>query len=334
MGFFGLDIGSNSIKVIELAHEGEKWRLVAAGIAASPMGGLVSQSEKAYVAVAEQIKKLVLDAKITQKNVVCSIPEQAVYTRIVKFPPLTDSEIASAIEWQLESYIPIPKKDAIYDHQIVLRNEQNVEVLLIASPRGVVEKYMKVLELSGFVPLAIETELVALARSIAPPGKRSLIVDFGASSADMAVVVNKQLMFSRSVQTGGEALTRAVAQGIGVAEIQAEEYKKTYGLTSGKLEGKVKQAIDPVVSLFIDEVKKTIAYWYSDHREQVIEIVALSGGTSGLPDFVGVAANLLGIEVTIGNPFSLINRDPRLDKNLLPYAPLYAIAAGLAMRPE
>lgn len=331
---FGLDIGSHSVKVVQLAKEGEKWRLLAAGLAPTPSPGIASESEKAHIAVAEAIKKLLNDAKITERNVVFALPEAEVYTRLVSFPPLTEAEVASAIEWQVESYIPIPKKDAIYDHQIVNKTEKGVEVLLVASPKLIVSKYMKVLDLVSLNPLAAETELIALSRSIAPVNKRCLVVDFGASSTDIAVAVNKQVMFSRSFPTGGEAFTRAVAQGIGVQVPQAEEYKKTYGLTETQLEGKVKQSIEPVVSVFIDELKKAIAYWANDHPNEPVETAVLSGGSAGLPALVPILTNKLGIEVTIGDPFATVLKDERVAKSLASYAPLYAIAVGLAMRIE
>lgn len=332
MATFGIDIGTSSIKVVQLERDGKVWRLVSAGIAPTPPPGMLGQSDRDLTSVAQVIKKLLLDAKISEKNAAVSLPESNVYTRLVSFPLLTEQEIASAVGWQIEGYIPISKKNAVYDHQIVYKDEKGVEVLIIAVPKAVVVKYMKVLQFSGLNPIAIETELLALSRAIAPLDKRSLIVDFGAVSTDVAVIVGGQLMFSRSISTAGQALTRAVAQGIGVESRQAEEYKKTYGLVPEKLEGKVAAALDPVVRVVVDEIKRALGFWREDHPDLVVEEVLVSGGTVGLPSLVSLLTQALGIEVTVGNPFANVKLDPSTQKSINPFSPLYAIAVGLAKR--
>lgn len=329
---FGLDIGSSSIKVVSLRKNQGAWKLVAAGMAATPSPGLASDSEKVLTAISQSIIKLVNDAKINEKNVVFALPENYVYTRTVNFPPLTDTEIDSAIEWQIESYIPIPKKDAVYDHQIISRSEKSVEVFIVASAKRIVDKYTSVIQMANLAPIAVETELIALSRSVAVPNRRCLILDFGSSTLDIAIVLNKQVVFSRSIPTGGEALTRAIAQAIGVQPAQAEEYKRTYGLSGSQLEGKVKQAVAPLLGGILDELKKAISFWKSDHPDFPIETIIVSGGTSALPDLVSLLTEQLNIEVSVGDPLSNITKDPLTSKALASYAPFYSIAVGLAMR--
>lgn len=335
MPAFGLDIGSHSIKAVELVREGENFRLVAAGITASPPKGMAPENEAELLQVSEAIKRLVTDTKISVRNVVVALPESQVFARPVKFPPLTDAEIASAIQWEAEQYIPIPASDAVIDYQIIGRKQDTTgetSVLLVAAPKALVEKYMKVVKNAGLNPVAVETELIALSRSIAPPDKTALIIDFGARSTDIAVCVNRQLVFSRSFPTAGEAITRAVAQGLAVEAGQAEEYKRAYGLAAGRLEGKVRVAIDPIFKVIEDELKKAIQYWISEQQGSQINVVVLSGGTAGLPEVSTSLAQALGMEVTIGDPFAQIVKDAELAKSLAGYSPLYAIAVGLAQR--
>lgn len=328
----GIDIGVSSIKVVQVAKDGNAWKLIAAGIAPTPPPGLVSDLPRDLTSVAEALTKLLADAKITEKNAVLSLPEEKVYTRLVSFPPLSDQEVASAVGWQIEGYIPISKKDAIYDHQIVEKTDRGVLVLIIASPKVVIQKYMKVLELANITPVAIETELLALARSVAPQKKRVVVIDFGATTTDIAVVVDNKLMFSRSVGTAGQALTRALARGIGVEEIRAEEYKKTYGLSEDRLEGKVKEILSPLILGIADEIKKAIGYWRQDHENLMIETVILSGGTTALPSLSPILASSLGIEVSVGNPFWNVALNENSKKSLSPFAHLYGVAVGLAER--
>jgi type IV pilus assembly protein PilM len=333
----GIDIGSKTIKIVELTKEGNAFRLNGSGIVgyqgASPEH---AKDEKELVAVANVIRKLHKDAKISSREVVIGLPEPQVFTRTIKFPPLTDQEISSAVKWEAEQYIPIPLNEAIIQHTIIERRENltppEVAVLLIAAPRAMVEVYVRAVTLAGLNVVAVETELMSLARSLAPEGQTVLLVDFGARSTDIAVVKNGMLSFTRTIPTAGEAFTRAVAQNLGVELSQAEEYKRAYGLSGSQLEGKIKGALDPVFRMVVDEMKKAIHFYQTEEKGEAPRSIVLAGGTAGMPEAISILTKLMGIEVVIGNPFAKVALDPEVARTLMPYAPLYAISVGLAMR--
>ncbi|MBI3443678.1 type IV pilus assembly protein PilM [Candidatus Woesebacteria bacterium] len=335
----GLDIGSKTIKVVELVRDGDKYTLKSAGIVGyvgQPMESISPENEKELVNLVEAIKKLFKNTKVSSKDVSVALPESQVFTRPIKFPMLTDQEVSAAVKWEAEQYIPIPVKEAVVQHQILERREDTsppeVLVLLVASPRVLVEKYIKVLNMAGLNPTVIETELMSLVRSLAPAGQTVLLIDFGARSTDLAIAKDRALAFSRSIQTAGEAFTRAVAQSLSITPKQAEEYKRTYGLSGTQLEAKVKSAIDPVFRIVVDEIKKAVHFYQTEEKGEAPSSIILSGGTAGLPEAVSYLTKLLGSEVIIGNPFSKIYVDSDTLKNLSAYAPLYSIAAGLALR--
>lgn len=335
----GLDIGTKTVKVVELKKENDKFILSGAGVVGYSGTDIAHiQDEKGLVDLASVIKKLWKDAGINSKDVAIALPESQVFTRAISFPVLTDQEIASAVKWEAEQYIPFPIAEAIVQHQIIERRESStppgVLVLLVASPRVLIEKYIKLLTMAGLNALAVETELVSLVRAVAPVNQTAIIADFGASSTDIAIAKNGQLVFSRSIPTGGEAFSRAVAQGLGINQTQAEEYKKTYGFETTKLEGKVGVALDPVFRIISEEIKKSISFYQSDEKGEMPTSLILTGGTSGLPDATTKLTKALGIEVSIGNPFTRISMDATVAKNLVAYAPLYPIAVGLAMRTD
>src|SRR5258708_3678148 len=137
----GIDIGSKTIKVVELSHEGGIATLKSAaviGIKDASIEKMADETE--FVNLASKIKKLFQDAKISSKEVYIALPESQVFTRSIKFPPLTDQEIASAVKWQAEEIIPIPIKEAIFQHIILERRETaqppEVLVLVVAAPRA------------------------------------------------------------------------------------------------------------------------------------------------------------------------------------------------------
>jgi type IV pilus assembly protein PilM len=333
----GINIGSKTIKIVEIEKQGGGFALNASGIVGFS-GTTVDKmvDEKEMASLGQIIKKLHSEAGVSSEDVVLSIPEPLVFTRTIKFPLLTDNEIASAVKWEAEQYIPIPLNEAIVQHTILTRNEKatppEVLVLLVAAPRTIVGKYTKVVQMAGLNPIAVETELIALTRSLAPPDKTVLLVDLGATSTNIAISKMGLLSFSRSIPIAGDAFTRAVSQGLGVTPQQAEEYKKTYGLTPTQLEGKIKGILDPVLALVVDEIKKAISYYLTDEKGETPAALIVTGGTSAIPEIVSTLSKLIGMEVLVGNPFAKLKVDPETANKLAPYAPLYSVAVGLALR--
>ncbi len=335
----GLDIGTKTVKIVEIQKDGASYSLSASGIvgfSGSPVEK--TTDDKSLSALAQIVKKLHDEAGVSSRDVVISIPEQAAFTRTVAFPLLTDAEIASAVKWELEQYIPIPAQEAISQHVVLERDEKSsppqVIVLLVAAPRVLVEKYTRLITLAGLNPVAVETELIALTRAVAPMDKTSLLMNIGAGSTAFAIAKNGQLSFSRTIPIAGDAFTRAVSQSLGVPLAQAEEYKKTYGLSTDQLEGKVKAALDPVLRLIVDEIKKAISFYTTEQKGEPPATIQISGGGSGMPQIITGLTEMLGIEVSIANPFGKVSLDAETAKKLAPYAPLYSVAVGLALREE
>jgi type IV pilus assembly protein PilM len=331
----GLDIGSKTIKIVELVKEGQRFKLKGSGIV-TYSGRRIEQikDDKELASLSEIIRKLHKEAKISTKEVAIALPESRVFTKMISFPLLTDAEIASAVKWEAEQHIPIPIQEAIVQHQIVERREDltppRVSVLLVAAPRSLVEKYVGVVQVAKLSVVAVETGLISLVRALAPKDQTVLLVDFGAISTDIAIAARGKLSFSRSIPTAGEAFTRAVVQSFNVEYGQAEQYKKTYGLSGEQLEGKIKAALEPTVRMVVDEIKKAIHFYQSEEKGEAPTSVILSGGTAEMPEMISYLSQALGIEVVVGNPFTDIVVESQADKKLVSFAPLYSIAVGLA----
>jgi type IV pilus assembly protein PilM len=331
----GIDIGSKTIKIVELEKEGKGFKLAASG-AVGYQGVFPAQAkdDKELTAVADIVRKLHKEAHIRSKEVAIALPEALVFTRTVKFPPLTDQEIASAVKWEAEQYIPIPATEAIIEHEIVERSEGaqgGVTVLLVASPRALVEKYIKLIQSAGLTTVGVETEALAVCRSLAPLTGTVLLLDFGAVSTDVVIAKDGAVRFSRSIPTAGEAFTRALSQSLGIEYQQAEAYKKTYGL-SEDLEGKVKASLAPVFNVVVEEVKKAIHFYQTEEKGEAPGSVIVSGGTSSMPEAISTLTSLLGIEVIVGNPFAKVTVDASASKSLANFSSLYSVAVGLALR--
>lgn len=337
MVFFGLDIGSHNLKIAQVQKSGDKARLIAFGSAPAPPRGLLSEAETDLTALAEVIKKLHQEAKIGTRKVAATLPEDKVFTKVVTFPKLSEEELKSAMKWEAEQYVPVPLEEITLDYQIVGQIKEGamekMEVLLVAAPKRLMEKLLKVLRVAGLTPVALETEILALARSLlVPDSEANLLVDLGARATDMAIIEAGQVVLTRSIPTAGEALTRAVASELNLEASQAEEYKKTYGADPKRLEGKVREAIGPVLEAVVKEMEKAIKFYQSTKKKQVKRVI-LAGGTAGLPDVVSLLAQKLSVEIQVGDPFVRLEKDEEiLAKIPAGEAHLYAPAIGLALK--
>jgi type IV pilus assembly protein PilM len=359
----GLDIGFSSIKVVALSHQSNPAKLISLGTIASPQPGIISDSDTELEAVAGAIKKLLDAAKIQTKEVIAALPESKVFTRVIDdLPLLNDQELASAIRYASEEFIPMPIAEVNLNWQVISREKFNQNnqhpqtplspldkpnatsgkggrtvVFVVASPRNIVNKYLKVLSLASLKPAALETEIIASTRALVgnnPFSPTTLVVQLGATTTDFAVVSRGLILLTRSISTGGVSLTRAIAQQFNFELTQAEEYKKVYGLLSDQLEGKVFQTLRPIVDVIKDETKRVIQAFQTKNAQNQIKRVVLSGGGAKLPGLVIYLANNLGLEVQEADPWYFVAKDKALAPRLAADASLYSVAVGLALRED
>ena len=334
----GLDIGSFSIKVVSLSKKGVGYRLEAIGIALNPQGARPGDDEESQRRVVEATKKLLSDTKLSGSKSAFALSESQVYTKVMEMPVLSDSELASAIHWEAEQYIPVPLDQVNIDYEIISRPEKGsggdkMEVLLVAAPKKAVLRLVEFAGKCGVEVVSLETEMIAVMRAIVRDeagAAPTMLVHIGASSMDISVVLQGMLLLTHSIESGGVALTRSLTNELGLEFAQAEEYKRSYGLDPSQLEGKVRDALRPIVDRSLMDVKKTLQYYNSGHQEAPIKRVVLSGGSALLPGLVSYMAEFLGIEVVLGNAFSEIEPSPNA---AIPNDTVsFATAVGLAMK--
>lgn len=334
----GLDIGSHSIKLVEIGRQKNEAVLVVAGSVPTPPKALAGAAPEDIEAIAKVVQKLWKEAGAKTKNVNIALPESQVFTRVIEVPELSPRELTSAIKWEAEQYIPLPLDQVTVDFTILRSAKETgtnkMDVLLVASPKTLVEKYVTILEYADLIPVAVETEIIAASRALirsAGTVRTVMMVSLGAQTTDLAIARNGILSFTRSISAGGAALSRAVAQSFGFELPQAEEFKRTYGLEKDKLEGKILTSVKPIMDTIIAEVKRAVAFYQEKYKEEQVGVVILSGGTAKVPGMVVYVAENLGIEVQIANPWLGIVREERF-RVLEAEGPVFSVAVGLALR--
>ena len=334
---FGLDIGRSFIKVAQGENRGGKKYLAAASLVVTPGGGIQSESAVELSKISDSIRSCVGLAKIRADRCVVSLVESQVVSRLIQMPPLTDKELAAAIKWEAEQYIPLPIREVILHYQVVVRPavaDQNnkMDVLLVAAPKRVAEKYLNIVKNAGLRVEAMETESQALVRALTKPGDPpTLIVSMGALSTELVVAQEGHILFTRSIATGGANLTRAIIAEFNLPQKQAEEYKQTYGILEDKLSGKVAALLKPILDIVIGEVLKAIEFYRSRHAEAQVTRVVICGGGAFLPGLSKFLVERTSLEVSLGDSWADFVKEG-LVTTLAGQGSVYAVATGLAMR--
>lgn len=338
----GLDIGFSSIKVVVLSND-KIPKLISLGQIASPQPGIISDSDLDLEAVATAIKNLMHEIGASDDNVIIALPESKIFTRVIyDLPFLTNEELSQAIKYAAEEFVPLTIDQVNLNYQVIFRSAQKgpdsrTVVFVVATPKTLVEKYLKVLNMAALKPLAIETELIAAARALVgnnPYSPPTLIVQFGSTTTDFAVFADNLVLLTRSISTGSVALTRTIAQSFSFDLTQAEEYKKVYGILADQLEGKQYTILKPILDVIVTETKRVIQSQEIQNPQRPIKRVVLTGGGAKLPGLVVFMADALGLEVQEADPWVSIEKDPALKQKLLSDAPLYTVAVGLALRDD
>lgn len=331
----GLDIGTTSLKLVGLRPAGQGHEVIGMAIAANPIGRIIADNNDQRVKLVTVIKDLVRGVPAAEKRLRVGLAESQVYTRVIQMPILSDSELASAIRWEAEQHVPVPIADVQLDYSVLSRPEKGIregtmDVLLVAARRLTVGQVADLIELTSLELVGIETGLLAAIRALSssadPP---TLLIHIGASSSDFAVMSGGKLILTYSVPTAGSALTRSIELELGLPVAQAEQYKRSYGLSEKLLEGRVRSALLPVFTSIMQEAKKAINSYESTVRGNKIQRVILSGGGALLPGIsADIAAELSVSEVIMGNPFYGMAMKNQL--KLPAEYPVYSAAVGLA----
>lgn len=338
---FGLDIGTHSIKAVQLGGQAARPVFIAAGQVPTPQQAQNRESsEEDIKAIADTVKKLHQEAHISTDKVVTALPESQIFTRVVELPNLSDKEVQSAIQWEAEQYVPIPMNEVRLDWQILSRpkskgTSEKVEVLLVAAPKTLITKYLSIIKAAGLNAVSLETEITAVVRSLVQRvegNPTTMVISIGASTTDLSIVSANRISFTRSIATGGLALARGVAQELGFEMDQATEYMKTYGLDSTQLEGKVMQSIKPIFDVVVNEIRRALAYYSGKHADVPVKRIVLTGGTAKLPGLVLYLAEALGLEVQVGNPWEGISLPSQVSQRLIQESTSYSVSVGLALK--
>ncbi len=337
--FFGLDIGSTAIRLVELHGSGPVRTLVK--YAYVPIDGkiVLSDAKSDQQRLAQTITELLNQAHMSTRNVAVGIPSQRVFTTLADFDSLPPAELAKSIKYQADSLIPTPLDESKLDWQVLGESPKEpgkVEVLLSSVPNSFIEQRLDLLEGLGLNVIAFEPDNLAMSRALLPRDVTmpQMVIDVGSKSADLVITMNGEPRLTRSIPTGVEAIVRAAAQNLNIDDKQAQQFVFKFGLSKDKLEGQIYTSIISTVDILMSEIEKSIKFFQSRYGNVQIERIIVTGGASALPEFPLYVANKFNINVEIGNSWRNVAFAPERQNELLAVANQFGVAVGLAERDE
>lgn len=335
----GIDFGTHSVKAVELSKiASDRPSLVNLGSQITPKGVINSEEEKDQKKLADVLKKLYESSGIKNKNAVMALPEFSVFTRFLEFPGVKREELKDAVYFEAKQYIPMPLNEVQLNYvPIGFNAEKNApRVLVVAAPRKVIDIYINIARNVGLDLLAIETESVAVGRTMyKSTGKKNLVIlDFGANSTDMSILSEGYLVFSQSIAIGSDALTQAVMNKFGFQYQRAEEFKRNYGVAQGVLEGKIYNVLSPIIESIMVEVRRGVEFYKNRTLSIAPSDYLLSGDGALLPGLAEYVSKSLGVQASIANPWRNISVDDKFKDIVEKSGPSYSIAIGLALKDE
>ena len=335
--FFGLDIGTTAVRLVELHNSGKSKALVK--YAYVPLDSTIAMSDAKgdQQKLAQAIKDLVEQSKVTTRNVAVGLPSQRVFTTVVDIDRLSEQEIAKTIQYQADSLIPTPMADSKIDWAVLgdsPKDKSKVEVLLTSVTNDFIEARLDMLESIGLNVIAFEPDHLAMSRAVIPfdVAAPQMVIDIGNKATDIVVSMNGAPHLARAIPTGSEAIIKAAIQNLSIDEKQAQQFVNKFGLSKDKLEGQIYNAIIGTIDILVGEIEKSIKFFQSRYPEVKIERIIMTGGASSLPDFPLYIANKFGLNVEIGNAWRNVSFPADRQNELLAASNHFGVAAGLAER--
>lgn len=332
---FGLDISDYSIEAVLLKKKAEKPTLSAVG--RTKIGsGIVEDgkilNKKDLISTLKNLTSNLQFGEIKTNKLIFSLPESKSFVHTFELPNnLAKNEIEELVQSQTAQTFPYPLTDLYLDFQI-----ENNEVLLVASPKDIVDDYLELFEILKLQPIALEIESMSLARSLIREEKETvLIADIGARTTNFSLFDRKRLRLSISIPVAGNKFTQAISKELKIPFEKAENLKKEAGLNPEIKEGRIFLILQKEIQEIIKEMRKIDKY-FQEKEKKPIEKIILAGGSAILPSLSEYLSANLEKRVEIPAPLTKINIDivkKEYLKEKLEINPIfYSTVIGLALR--
>ena len=340
----GLDVGSSSIKAVELSIKGRgrNFELSHLGVAPVPSEAIVQGAFLNSAAITDAIREAVESANIKTKNVAAAVSGHSVIVKKVSLPQMTRDELEEQIRWEAEQYIPFDVNEVNLDFQILdtSEDEGQMDVLLVAAKKDLIDDYVQVITEAGLIPVAVDVAAFAVENSFEAnydfaPDDVIALVNIGAQVVNINILSGGIPCFTRDITTAGNQYTEEIQKALSISFEEAERIKLgDQGADSQDVvPQEVEQAMQSVSETVIGEISRSLDFYAATTADSRITKVVLSGGAAKVTGFEAAFRERTGLEVEMLNPLARMLPNTKFDQEYLDIlAPSLGVGVGLAMR--
>ena len=341
----GLDIGSSSVKAVELSRRGrsKEFELTHLGVAAMPPEAIVQGAFLNSSAIVEGIREALEKAKIRTKNVAAAVSGHSVIVKKVSLPAMTRDELDEQIRWEAEQYIPFDVNEVNLDFQILNGGggEGQMEVLLVAAKKDLVDDYVQVIREAGLIPAAIDVAAFAVENAFETnyevrPDEVVALVNIGAQVVNINIISNGAPAFTRDITTAGNQYTEEIQKALSISFEEAERIKLGGRRSENSQEvvpQEVEQAMRSVTETVIGEISRSLDFFSATSADSRIERIVLCGGGASVAGLQAGFQQRSGGKVEIMDPLARMIPSSRFEADYLDeVAPALGVGVGLALR--
>lgn len=335
---FGIDIGFNTIKVMQFYHDGNKISVEGYGVVNFDDKAIKDGVIVDYEAIAKAAKTLFdgnLIGKITSRRVAATIPASKAYSRVISLPAkLSQKELEEAVKLEAAQYIPIPLEELYLDHATLKNDTEENEVIVVGAPRKIIDSYMRLFEILGLEVASLETTISAANRIIERVEHSrevpTILIDLGSLSVDLTVY-DDMLVVNGTIPGGGDDFSNRIAEKLGVGKTEANNIKTKYGLGVSKRQAEVREALKPQLDSLVKEIRRVVRYYEerTEGKTSIGQIITMGGGAN-MPGLVDYLTDNLRIPTRMCNlwtDFELGDLQPPAEAERT----LYVTVAGAAL---
>lgn len=335
----GIDVGSSSVKLVQLKEQKGSYTLQNVGIWRLPPEAIVDNAIMDSYTVVEAVKGLLKSLAVKEKEASSSVSGNSIIIRKIALPAMQPEELEEQIHWEAEQYIPFDINDVHVDFQVLESDgldPSKMNVLLVASKKDIINDYLSVFNEAGIKLVVVDVDSFAVQNAFelsydVEPEEVCALINIGASIMNLNVVKLGTSLFTRDVQMGGNQFTEEIQKQFGLSGEEAEKMKISGDAASG---ARLLELIDKVNESLALEIRRSLDFYNSNATEGKINRVLLSGGAAKTPHLIAAVSQRLGLPVEIMNPFQKIKfSEKEFDTEYLEQiGPLMAVAVGLAIR--
>lgn len=344
----GIDIGSSSIKVVQLKKKGNKVVLETYGeLALGPYGGVsIGQATNLDTdKISEALNNLLAEKEvgITTRTCAISIPFKTSLLSVIKMPQVSEKELAPMISIEARKYIPVSISDVVIDWSIIPKKDDDfitkgdnkiktIDILLVAIHNTIINQYKEIATKTNLNVLFYEIEIFSTIRAILEGiNAPVMIFDMGASTTKLYIIERGIVQSSHTVNHGSQEITANIARILGISIEDAEVMKRSVGLGITPDGVNLTDAISVIADEIFAESNRFL-FEFQKKRNLNVKSVFLTGGGSALIGFRELAAQNFRVEVLSGDPFGKVETPAFLENILKATGPEFTVAVGLALR--